>query len=100
MSSLYKAVLKTIGALSFLFLLGPLWNAAAAAEEDGYDLLRKVRALSAPEGGATPAVALTGYAREQDHKAALAAGYQEFVAKPVNLEELATAILRASAHNP
>jgi len=65
-------------------------------EEDGYDLLRKVRALSASDGGNTPAVALTGYAREQDHQAAIAAGYQEFVAKPVNLEELANAILRAN----
>ena len=65
-------------------------------EEDGYDLLRKVRAMGASDGGSTPAVALTGYAREQDHKAALAAGYQEFVAKPVNLEELASAILRAA----
>jgi PAS domain S-box-containing protein len=65
-------------------------------EEDGYDLLRKMRTLSAADGGTTPAVALTGYAREQDRKAALAAGYQAFVAKPVNLEELATAILRAS----
>ena len=64
-------------------------------EEDGYDLLRKVRALGAADGGKTPAVALTGYAREQDYKAAMAAGYQEFVAKPVNLEELSSAILRA-----
>ena len=64
-------------------------------EEDGYDLLRKVRALGAAHGGKTPAVALTGYAREQDYKAAMAAGYQEFVAKPVNLEELSSAILRA-----
>lgn len=64
-------------------------------EEDGYDLVRKVRALSAASGGNTPAVALTGYARDQDYKAAMAAGYQGFVAKPVNLEELYSAILRA-----
>jgi PAS domain S-box-containing protein len=68
-------------------------------EEDGYDLLRKVRALSAADGGNTPAVALTGYARDQDYQAAMAAGYQEFVAKPVNLEELSSAILRANEHN-
>jgi PAS domain S-box-containing protein len=68
-------------------------------EEDGYDLLRKVRALNASSGGAIPAVALTGYAREQDYQAALAAGYQAFVAKPVNLEELWSAILRASAQS-
>jgi len=64
-------------------------------EEDGYDLLRKIRALGASSGGAVPAVALTGYAREQDYQAALAAGYQAFVAKPVNLDELSSAILRA-----
>ena len=64
-------------------------------EEDGYELVRKVRALNAASGGNTPAVALTGYARDQDYKAAMAAGYQEFVAKPVNLEELYSAILRA-----
>jgi len=64
-------------------------------EEDGYDLLRKVRALGASSGGTVPAVALTGYAREQDYQAALAAGYQAFVAKPVNLDELSSAILRA-----
>jgi two-component system CheB/CheR fusion protein len=68
-------------------------------EEDGYDLLRKVRALSAADCGNTPAVALTGYARDQDYRAAMAAGYQEFVAKPVNLEELSSAILRANEHN-
>ncbi len=65
-------------------------------EVDGYDLLREIRKLAVTLGGATPAVALTGYAREQDQKSAVAAGYQEFVAKPVNLEELANAILRAA----
>jgi PAS domain S-box-containing protein len=65
-------------------------------EEDGHDLVRKIRALDKSSGGATPAVALTGYAREQDQKAALDAGYQEFVAKPVNLDELTNAILRAA----
>ncbi|MFL6581693.1 MAG: PAS domain S-box protein [Burkholderiales bacterium] len=66
-------------------------------DEDGYDLMRKVRALDTARGGSTPAVALTGYAREQDQKSAIAAGYQGFVAKPVNLEELSSAILAASA---
>lgn len=57
-------------------------------EEDGYDLIRQVRELSVAAGGDTPAVALTGYARAQDQQAALAAGYQAFLAKPVNLDEL------------
>jgi PAS domain S-box-containing protein len=68
-------------------------------EEDGHDLVRKIRAMDRSTGGATPAVALTGYAREQDQRAALDAGYQEFVAKPVNLDELTNAILRANEFN-
>lgn len=57
-------------------------------EEDGYDLIRQVRALAPNGGGSTPAVALTGYARAQDQQAILAAGYQAFIAKPVNLNAL------------
>jgi CheY-like chemotaxis protein len=52
--------------------------------EDGYDLIRKVRGLPLPDGGATPAIALTGYVSVQDRKLALDAGYQEHIPKPVN----------------
>jgi signal transduction histidine kinase/ActR/RegA family two-component response regulator len=52
--------------------------------EDGYDLIRKVRELSPREGGATPAIALTGYVSVQDRKLALDAGYQDHIPKPVN----------------
>ncbi|MCA1629471.1 MAG: response regulator, partial [Acidobacteria bacterium] len=34
--------------------------------EDGYDLIRRVRALASEQGGRTPAAALTAYAREED----------------------------------
>ncbi|HUR98977.1 MAG TPA: ATP-binding protein [Pyrinomonadaceae bacterium] len=52
--------------------------------EDGYDLIRKVRALPSGEGGETPAIALTGYVSVQDRKLALDAGYQDHLPKPVN----------------
>ena len=52
--------------------------------EDGYDLIRKVRALPSREGGDTPAIALTGYVSVQDRKLALDAGYQDHLPKPVN----------------
>lgn len=52
--------------------------------EDGYDLIRKVRALPEPEGGALPAIALTGYVSVQDRNLALDAGFQDHVPKPVN----------------
>ena len=52
--------------------------------EDGYDLIRQVRNLPPKEGGATPAIALTGYVSVQDRKLALDAGYQDHIPKPVN----------------
>jgi len=60
--------------------------------EDGYALLKKVRALPAERGGATPAIALTGYANPQDRVDALRAGFQIHVSKPVTPAELAAAV--------
>jgi CheY-like chemotaxis protein len=57
-------------------------------DEDGYSLIRKVRALDPGEGGKIPAIALTAYAREEDRMRALLAGFQVHVAKPVNPTEL------------
>ena len=56
--------------------------------EDGYELIRKVRALPA-DGGRVPAIALTAYARTEDRMQALRAGYQMHVPKPVEMAELA-----------
>ncbi len=58
--------------------------------EDGYDLLRKVRALPADACGRVPAVALTAFARSEDRQRALLAGYQLHVSKPVEPSELLT----------
>ena len=63
-------------------------------DEDGYDLLRAVRALPLEAGGATPAIALTGYASAQDRLATETVGYQAFVSKPVNLKVLHDEIVR------
>jgi CheY-like chemotaxis protein len=41
--------------------------------EDGYTLIRKIRELEPETGGLIPAVALTGYARVEDYREALAA---------------------------
>ncbi|HEX8096383.1 MAG TPA: ATP-binding protein, partial [Pyrinomonadaceae bacterium] len=56
--------------------------------EDGYELIKKVRALPAGDGGKTPAIALTAYARAEDRLQALRAGYHMHVSKPVELAEL------------
>jgi PAS domain S-box-containing protein len=56
--------------------------------EDGYDLIRRVRALPPDKGGNVPATALTAYARADDRRRALAAGYTAHLAKPVEPGEL------------
>ena len=62
------------------------------AEEDGYELMRKVRALPAEQGALVPAIALTGYATRKDRERALAAGYHLHLAKPIEPEDLTKAI--------
>ncbi|MBA3357450.1 MAG: PAS domain S-box protein [Pyrinomonadaceae bacterium] len=61
-------------------------------EEDGYELMRKVRVLPPEQGGLVPAIALTGYATRKDRERALAAGYQLHLGKPVEPEDLVAAI--------
>ncbi len=65
--------------------------------EDGYDLIKKVRARSKEAGGQVPALALTAYARSQDRVRALSSGYQVHLAKPVDRAELATVVARLGA---
>jgi signal transduction histidine kinase/ActR/RegA family two-component response regulator len=55
---------------------------------DGYELLRRIRALGPPAGGHLPAIALTAFARSEDRTRALRAGFLAHVAKPVEPSEL------------
>jgi CheY-like chemotaxis protein/anti-sigma regulatory factor (Ser/Thr protein kinase) len=64
--------------------------------QDGYDFIRAVRALDPDRGGATPAVALTAFARPEDRLRALRAGYQTHLAKPVDQNELVMAVARVT----
>jgi signal transduction histidine kinase/ActR/RegA family two-component response regulator len=64
----------------------------AMPEEDGYSLMRRVRAMEPEEGGRIPAIALTAYSRNKDRAQAIAAGFQMHMPKPVNAAELARAI--------
>jgi len=60
--------------------------------EDGYSLIRRVRALGPDRGGNTPALALTAYARAEDRVRSIVAGFQMHVAKPVEPAELLTMV--------
>ena len=52
-------------------------------DEDGYSLIRRVRALPSAAEAATPAIALTAYARDDDVQRALRAGFNLHLPKPV-----------------
>jgi CheY-like chemotaxis protein len=61
-------------------------------DEDGYSLIRSVRALEAGEIRPVPAIALTAHARAEDVERALASGFQIHVAKPVDSAQLLSTI--------
>jgi CheY-like chemotaxis protein len=52
-------------------------------EEDGFTFVRRLRRLESARGGEIPAIALTAYARTDDARAAIEAGFQRHIAKPV-----------------
>ncbi|HTM26950.1 MAG TPA: ATP-binding protein [Vicinamibacterales bacterium] len=61
-------------------------------EQDGLSLVRRLRGRPADRGGKVPVVALSAYARAEDRAAALAAGFDAFVAKPAVPSELLATI--------
>ncbi len=89
-----KIVVKTAGNAADAFDLvrttkvDAIVSDIAMPIEDGHSLIRRIRALPREEGGRTPAVALTAYARLEDRTKALRAGFNSHVAKPVEPSEL------------
>ena len=56
---------------------------------DGYELIRRLRAWEIEHGGHVPAIAVTGRGGAEDRDRALAAGFDAYLSKPVDPEELA-----------
>jgi len=67
-------------------------------DEDGYELMRRVRKLTVEQGGQTPAIALTAYAGENDQAEAFSAGYQRYLAKPTEPGELMETIIALTSN--
>ncbi len=61
---------------------------------DGYQFIRAVRKLSEAEGGKSPAIALTAFARSEDRQRAMLAGFDMHIAKPVEPAELIAVVAR------
>jgi CheY-like chemotaxis protein len=82
-----EAALAAIGSSPLDVLISDV----GMAGRDGYDLIRDVRRMPS-DRGRIPAIALSAFARESDRQAALAAGYDRHVAKPVEVERLLAAV--------
>lgn len=65
-------------------------------DEDGYALIRKIRALPTDRGGQTPAIGLTGWNPLEIGAHVLRAGFQYCLAKPVDARRLATVVALAA----
>ncbi|SOE91942.1 two-component system, chemotaxis family, CheB/CheR fusion protein [Burkholderia sp. D7] len=65
---------------------------------DGYELIAALRRL--PQTASVPAIAMTGFGREQDAASALAAGFNAHLGKPVSLPVLLNTIVRMGVRKP
>ena len=59
---------------------------------DGYELANRLK--SSPEGAQVHMIALTGYGQPEDVRRALAAGFEEHLVKPVDLDRLQATVRR------
>jgi CheY-like chemotaxis protein len=69
-------------------------------EEDGYSLVRRIKALPEDMGGDTPAIALTAHAGAQDRGRLLIAGFSRHVPKPFDPLDLVTSVATLAAGRP
>ena len=89
-----QAEILTIGsaaeALTQISVFAPdiLISDLGMPEMDGYDLIRKLRALPFEHGGRTPAIALTGYVGAEEEKRVRSSGFNIHLAKPVDFNRL------------
>jgi CheY-like chemotaxis protein len=61
-------------------------------DEDGYEFMRRVRALPADRGGQTPAVAASAHVYTSDRERAFNAGFHAFLAKPIHARALVESV--------
>lgn len=65
-------------------------------DKDGYSLIGSIRIQEALNGGFLPAIALTSYVYPEDSLKALRAGFQEFIRKPFDPDELLAGVLKVN----
>jgi signal transduction histidine kinase len=67
---------------------------------DGFEFIRSLRRRPPENGGLLSAIAVTAYARDEDRRQAVDAGFDEYLSKPVNHDELAAAVADLASRGP
>ena len=94
--SSYHAEVRTAESVATALILYQAWapelliSDLGMPDADGYDLIRNIHAF--PYGLLRKAIAITGFSRDEDRDRALAAGYDIFLTKPVEVEQLISLI--------
>jgi CheY-like chemotaxis protein len=65
----------------------------AMPDEDGIAFIRRLRARGPEERGKTPAIAVSAYVAATDRQRALAAGFDRYLHKPIDFDELVQTLL-------
>ena len=73
---------------------------AAAPGLDGFEVIARIRAREEARGGRLPVIASTARSRKEDRERCLAAGMDDFLAKPIRADALWAAIERVTAPLP
>ncbi len=96
-----RSFARAAGAYDFLARAGPeelpdaLISDIAMPDEDGYAFIRRVRALEGEERRhRLVALALTAFARLEDRKRALGAGFDEHMPKPIDSQAVLHTLVR------
>ncbi len=61
---------------------------------DGLELMRQIRGFDADRGGRVPSIALTAFSRPEDRKSAILAGFDNYLSKPADPQELVAMVDR------
>lgn len=70
----------------------------AMPDEDGYQLMKRVRSRPPGAGGLIPAVALTAHAKIEDRVTILKAGFHMYLSKPADPNELVAVVVSLARH--
>ena len=96
----YQAKVKTVASVNIAFEIIEKWKPdilisdISLPENDGYLLIRSIRIKEAEVGGFLPAIALTGYLSLENSRQAFNAGFQMFIPKPFESDELVEVVAK------